>query len=130
MDLFNKYLLVNTLLSIQQLTTMLVTQLCQFLKKIYLFMRDREREAETQAEGEAGSMQGAQCGTCSQDSRIMPWAEGRHQTAEPSRDPSNVTFIHLLSIWKVPGRVLGTRVRTVNKGQLIERESKYSNTNV
>ena len=33
---------------------------------IYLFMRDthreRERGAETQAEGEAGSMQGAQCG--------------------------------------------------------------------
>ena len=28
---------------------------------IYLFMK--EREAETQAEGEAGSMQGAQCGT-------------------------------------------------------------------
>ena len=26
---------------------------------IYLFMRDTEREAETQAEGEAGSMQGA-----------------------------------------------------------------------
>ena len=26
---------------------------------IYLFMTDREREAETQAEGEAGSMQGA-----------------------------------------------------------------------
>ena len=26
---------------------------------IYLFMRDREKEAETQAEGEAGSMQGA-----------------------------------------------------------------------
>ena len=25
---------------------------------IYLFMRDTEREAETQAEGEAGSMQG------------------------------------------------------------------------
>ena len=30
---------------------------------IYLFMRDTEREAETQAEGEAGSMQGAQCET-------------------------------------------------------------------
>ena len=29
---------------------------------IYLFMRDSEREAETQAEGEAGSLQGAQCG--------------------------------------------------------------------
>ena len=37
---------------------------------------DREREAETQAEGEAGSMQGAQCGTRSQDSKITPWAEG------------------------------------------------------
>ena len=32
-----------------------------FFKKdfIYLFMRDTEREAETQAEGEAGSMQEA-----------------------------------------------------------------------
>ena len=32
---------------------------------IYLFMRERERdnEAETQAAGEVGSMQGAQCGT-------------------------------------------------------------------
>ena len=42
-------------------------------------MRDthRERGVETQAEGEAGSMQGAQCGTRSQDSRITPWAEGR-----------------------------------------------------
>ena len=41
-------------------------------------MRDTEgeREAETQAEGEAGSMQGARCGTQSQVSRIMPWAEG------------------------------------------------------
>ena len=38
-------------------------------------MRDKEREAETQAEGEAGSMQGLQGGTRSQDSRIMPWAE-------------------------------------------------------
>ena len=30
---------------------------------IYLFMRDTEREAETQAEGEAGSTQEARCGT-------------------------------------------------------------------
>ena len=36
----------------------------------------REREAETQEEGEAGSMQGAQPGTQSQISRITPWAEG------------------------------------------------------
>ena len=55
-------------------------------------MRDtqREREAETQAEGEADSMQGALCGTRSRsrDSRTTPWAEGRLQTAEPPRDPS------------------------------------------
>ena len=30
-------------------------------------MRDTQREAETQAEGEADSMQGAQCGTRSRD---------------------------------------------------------------
>ena len=48
---------------------------CFFFKDfIYLFMRDTERETETetQAEGEAGSLQGARCGTQSQDSRIMP----------------------------------------------------------
>ena len=38
-------------------------------------MRDTEREAETRAEGEAVSMQGAQCGTRSQNSRITPWAK-------------------------------------------------------
>ena len=38
-------------------------------------MRNREREAETQAEGESGSMQEARCGTRSQVSRITPWAE-------------------------------------------------------
>ena len=44
---------------------------------IYLFMREnREREAETQAEGEVGSMQGTQHGTGSLASRITPWAEG------------------------------------------------------
>ena len=32
-------------------------------------------------------MQGARCGTRSWDSRIMPWAKGRRQTAEPHRDP-------------------------------------------
>ena len=33
---------------------------CLFFKDfIYSFMRDTEKEAETQAEGEAGSMQGA-----------------------------------------------------------------------
>ena len=36
----------------------------------------RERDAEIQAEGEAGSMQGARHGTRSWDSRIRPWAKG------------------------------------------------------
>ena len=35
-------------------------------------MKDTEREAETQAEGEAGSPQGAGCGTRSQDPGITP----------------------------------------------------------
>ena len=39
-------------------------------------MRDREREAETQAQGEAGSMQGTRGGTRSQVSRITPQAAG------------------------------------------------------
>ena len=42
-------------------------------------MRDTEREkgeTETQAEGEAGSVQGARRGTRSQVSRITLWAEG------------------------------------------------------
>ena len=39
---------------------------------IYLFMRDTEREAETQAEGEAGSLRGARHGTQSRDPGIIP----------------------------------------------------------
>uniref|UniRef100_A0A8P0TMJ1 RAD50 double strand break repair protein n=1 Tax=Canis lupus familiaris TaxID=9615 RepID=A0A8P0TMJ1_CANLF len=40
-------------------------------------MREREREAETQKKGEAGSMSGARRGTRSRDSRIAPRAKGR-----------------------------------------------------
>ena len=48
---------------------------------IYLFMRDTEREGETetQAEGEAGSMQGARRGTRSRHPGVTPWAEGGAQ---------------------------------------------------
>ena len=42
-----------------------------------LFMREREREAETQEEGEADSMLGARRRTRSWDSRITSWAKGR-----------------------------------------------------
>ena len=43
---------------------------------------EREREAETQAEGEAGSTQGARGGTRFWVSRVTPWAEGRRSTTE------------------------------------------------
>ena len=45
--------------------------MCFFKDFVYLFMRDTEREAEIQAEGEAGSLRGARRGTQSQDSGIM-----------------------------------------------------------
>ena len=38
---------------------------------IYLFMRDTQREAETQAEGETDSLRGTKCGTRSWDPGIM-----------------------------------------------------------
>ena len=45
----------------------LILLFCFFKDFIYLFMRDTHREAKTQAEGEAGSLQGTQ----SQDPGIM-----------------------------------------------------------
>ena len=49
-------------------------------------MKDTQKEAQTQAEGEAGSVQGAQCGSRSQDSRITPWAKG---DAKPLSHPGS-----------------------------------------
>ena len=64
-------------------------------------MRDteREREAETQAEGKTGSMQAARYRTQSQVSRVMPWAKGRRSTAEP---PGLPYFLHLKLIIFTP----------------------------
>ena len=50
-------------------------------------MRDRNT-----AEEQAGPMQGARRWTQSWDSKIMPWAEGRHSTAEPLRHPNCPQF--------------------------------------
>ena len=58
-------------------------------------MRHTEREAETQAEGEAGSTQGAQCGTRSQVPKITPWAEGSAKLLTHQGCPINV-FLHVL----------------------------------
>ena len=41
--------------------TVILFYLFLFFKRFYLFIH--ERQAETQAEGEAGSWQGVQCGT-------------------------------------------------------------------
>ena len=60
--------------------------------KIFIYdshtVREREREAETQAEGKAGSMpREPNMGLDPGSSRIAPWAKGRRQTAAPPRDP-------------------------------------------
>ena len=47
-----------------------------FLKILFIYSWEREREAETQAERKAGSMLEAWYGTLSRVSRITPWAEG------------------------------------------------------
>ena len=57
-----------------------------------------EREAETEEEGEAGSMPGARRGTRSQDSRIAPWAKGRRQTAEPPRYPQGLLCLNCQTV--------------------------------
>ena len=65
-----------------------------FLKILFIYSweahRERAREAETQAEGEAGSMQGAQRGTRSQVSKdhVLGWRQ--RQTAEPPGLPISV----------------------------------------
>ena len=48
---------------------------------IYLFLRDTE--AQTQAEGEAGSLRGAQCGTPSQDPGSCPEPKANAQPLPP-----------------------------------------------
>ena len=65
-------------------------------------MRDTERKAETQAEGEAGSMQGARCGTPSQVSRIMPRAAGGAKPLRPRGCP-RVSFLKDKSNCATPG---------------------------
>ena len=50
-------------------------------------MRDTQREAETQAEGEAGSLWAARCGTRSRDPGITSWAEGGAKPLSPPGVP-------------------------------------------
>ena len=57
-------------------------------------MRDteRKREAETQAEGEVGSTQGARCRTRYWDPRIRPWAAGGAKPLSHRGCPNIYTF--------------------------------------
>ena len=76
-----------------------------FFKKYFidLFMKDTEREAETQAEREASSMPGARCGTWTWDSRNTPWAEGRSSTSKPLRFPNHelLSIKHSMFSWSL-----------------------------
>ena len=69
---------------------------------IYLFMRDTDRKAETQAEGEAGSLQGARCGTQSQVSRITPWAKGSDKPLSHPGCPQKDISKSMSSLGKEP----------------------------
>ena len=63
-------------------------------------MRDTEREAETQAEGEAGSMQGARHGTLSWVSRIMPWAKGGAKPLSHWGCPIFIYFLNFIYLFR------------------------------
>ena len=64
-----------------------------------MIVTEREREAETQAEGEAGSMhREPDVGFVPGVSRIAPWAKGRRQTAAPPRDPYLPNFNRLFAL--------------------------------
>ena len=58
-------------------------------------MRDTEREAETQTEGEAGSLQGARCGTRSQDLGSHPGLTADAQPLSHPGIPEMETFKRL-----------------------------------
>ena len=67
-----------------------------FLKTLFIHERHRERERERGREKSrfhAGSPM-----TPSWDSRIMPWAKGRHLTAEPLRLPIRIVFNKIIIV--------------------------------
>ena len=63
-----------------------------FLKTVFIYLQETHTERGRDiGRGlpayAAGSMQGAQCGTWTWKSRIIPWAKGRRWIAEPHRHP-------------------------------------------
>ena len=61
--------------------------------------RHREKEAETQAEGEAGSMQEARSGTRSRVSRVRPWALGGAKPLSHPGCPGYYTYLYVACIY-------------------------------
>ena len=85
--------------------------LCLFIFFFKILFIQREREAESQAEGEAGPMQGARCGTRSWVSRITPRAAGGAKPLRHWGCPHFVffnliffvsIFFFLLALWIYP----------------------------
>ena len=66
-----------------------------------LFIRDTQREAETQTEGEAGSSQGAQCGTRSLDPGSRPELKGGAKPLSHPGCPGLLGFVVVI-ILKIP----------------------------
>ena len=85
------YLLDTYLLRIYQLIYITYPKILKNI--LFIHERHRESEAETQPEGEAGSLWGTPCRTRSQDPWIMTWVKGRCSNTGPHR-----CLYHLLNI--------------------------------
>ena len=69
---------------------------------IIIHERHRERQRHRQRKKQAPCRE-APCGTGSRNSRITPWAKGRHSTTEPLRHPlatlSNESWFAVSYLW-------------------------------
>ena len=68
-----------------------------FFKILFIYSKDTQREGRDIGRGRSRLLAGAQCGTRSQNSRIMPWAKVRCWTTEPPRHPYNPLQIHYIT---------------------------------
>ena len=82
-----------------------------FFKILFIYSWKTEREAETQAEGEAGSLQGAWCGTQSQDPGITPWTEGRCSTTKLPRCFLTIFYIFFFALSHMKRSIWGAFIK-------------------
>ena len=81
-------------------------------------MRGTQREAETRAEGEGGSMQGARRGTRTQVSRIMPWAEGGAKPLSHGGCPAHELLTGHRAGWENSSSLMELATRTWRSPEL------------